>query len=144
MSPPAEVPDLRLQLVERRPDVAVLPVGHGQGRDHVGRDRPDDDVRLVGFRGAHLDPDVERCQAPVDLAPFLLQLGPSPLEGRPEVRATRYQPADLGQADAHVAQRDDPAKVGELGRRVIAVVGRRIDPDRSEQAERVVRAKDLG
>ena len=143
MGAPAEVADERLQLVERGPDVAVVAVGHRQRRDGLRGERSDDDVRLLGTACAHLDPDVERREAAVDLAPLALELASPSLEGGPEVRSARDEPADLGQAEAHVAERHDPAELRQLGRRVVAVVGRGVDPDRPEQAERVVRAKNL-
>ena len=140
---PAEVADERLQLVERRPDVVIAPVGHRERRDGVSGERPDDDVRLLGTGRAHLDADVERGQPAVDLAPLALELQPPSVEGRSEVRPARDEPADLGQAEAHVAERHDPAELRQLGGRVVPVVCRGVHPDGPEQSERVVRAEDL-
>ena len=90
------------------------------------------------------DPDLERGQPPLDLAPLRFEGGPSPLQRRPQVGAAAHQLADLGQAHAHVAQGQDPAQLRQLGRRSSSGSRPRIDPGRGEQAGRVVGAQDLG
>src|SRR4026207_2534307 len=111
MGATAEVADERLQLVERGPDVSVIPVGHRHCRNGLRGERSYDDVRLLGAACAHLDPDVDRREAPGGLAPLPLDLASPSLQCGPKIRSTRDKPADLGQAETHVAERNDPTKL---------------------------------
>ena len=141
---PAEVPDRQFQVIERRPDIAVGAVGHRECRDGDGGHRSDDDVRPLGAGRAHLDLDVDRGETAIDLTPFALEFASPSVEGLPEICTPRDEAADLGQTDAHVPERDDPSKLWQLRGRVVAVVGRWVDPDRPEQGQRVIRPKHLG
>ena len=86
--------------------------------------------------------DVQGGQALLGQAPLALQLRPAPVERRPQVAAAD-QLADLVERHPELAQGEDAAQLRQLGRRVVAVRRRRVDPDRPEQAERVVGAQLL-
>ncbi len=83
-----------------------------QHRNRFGRHWPQDYVRVKRVPTAHLYPDVERRQPPLDLAALVLELDPPTLEGRPEIHTSVDESADLGEANAHITQGEDPADVG--------------------------------
>ena len=87
MRTPAQVADMRLELVERCADVAVDLEREVERRDRLGRDPTDDDVGCRRADSIERDPDVERRQPPLDVAPLDLELGPATVEARAQVGA---------------------------------------------------------
>ena len=117
-------------------------------RFHPGMDRcpsagwapPHDDIEIARA----LEADVELGQSTFEGASFVLQLGSSSLELAGQREAVGPQLLDSSKRNSEVDQRDDPAQIGDLGRRVVAIAGRRIDPNRLEQSGLVVVAEALG
>ena len=144
MSPPALVADECLQLVERPSDVRIGGRIEAEQGHRLGGHGPQDDVRVDLAITTHLDADVERGEAALDFPAFVFQLNTPSIESHPEIHAALDERPDLGKADTHVAQGQDPADVRELGRRVVAITARRIRPDGAEQPHQVIRPQDLG
>ena len=104
------------------------------GRHALGLGRPDDDVGLA----RDLDVEARSRRRPRALA---LQLRAAAVEDRWPGPRRRRRAGDLGERHADVAQGEDPPQLRQLGRRVVAVAGRRVDPRRAEQpAPRPTRA----
>ena len=101
---------------------------------------PHDDIEIARA----LEADVELGQPAFEGEPFVFKFGSSSLQLTGQGVTVGPQFLDPPERDTKFDQRDDPAKIGDLGRRVVAVARSRIDPNRLEQSGLVVVAEALG
>ncbi len=111
----------------------------GQHRHRLDADGTDDDVGA----GVVAHRDLQRRQALLHEPSLAFQVRPAAVQGGSQVAATD-EAADLLERHPELAQGEDAPQLRQLGRRVVAIPARWVDPDGAEQRELVVGTQLLG